>query len=115
MISIDKTAAALYFHHGWPTKAADPGRFAAQPYDARGHVLAGVEGAQAGVAAVHARAVEVLTASALRDVVDLVPAEWLEPARSAATPELVRSAYLEHLTARLANPAAWLPAGGGAV
>lgn len=106
--------AALYFHHAWPSKEADPGRFAAQPYDASRHVLGGIRGAVAGVAAVHARAVDRLTASELREVVDLVPVEWLEPARSAPSPELVRSAYAEHLAARLANPAAWLPAGGAA-
>jgi hypothetical protein len=31
--------AALYFHHSWPSRAPDPARFAAQPFDASTHVL----------------------------------------------------------------------------
>lgn len=105
--------AALYFHHAWPSRPADPRRFAAQPYDASGHVLAGIEGAVGGVRAVHERAVGSLTARVLRDLVELVPQEWLDPALSAPTTGAVRSAYVEHLAARLADPSAWLPTPDG--
>ena len=36
--------AALYFHHSWPSRAPDPERFAAQPFDASRHVLRDVAG-----------------------------------------------------------------------
>ena len=44
-----------------------------------------------------------LTPRLLADVIALVPDEWLED------PEADRAAYLDHLTARAAEPAAWLP------
>lgn len=104
--------AALYFHHAWPGRETDPARFAVQPYDASRHVLAGVVGAFESVAAVQERAAAALSTVVLREVVEAVPREWLEPAWSAPTSELVRAAYVEHLAARLANPSAWLPGGG---
>lgn len=104
--------AALWFHHGWVRKAPNAERFAVQPFDASTHVLRDLT---RDVAAVHERAVAVLDEATIRGIVDLVPDEWLEtddegvhlPGSAA-----VRDAYVEHLLARLATPAAWLPGGG---
>ena len=43
----------------------------------------------------------------LREVVAEVPEEWLETTASLPDLEAVRSAYVEHLMLRLAEPAAW--------
>ena len=104
--------AALWFHHGWVRKAPNAERFAVQPFDASTHVLRDLT---RDVAAVHERAVAVLDEATIRGIVDLVPDEWLEtddegvhlPGSAA-----VGDAYVEHLLARLATPAAWLPGGG---
>ncbi len=100
--------AALWFHHGWPSRPPDVGRFVAQPFDASGHVLAPVAGP---VEEAHARLAPALTEDVLREVVAEVPAEWLETTGSLPDLDAVRSAYLEHLVHRLASTAAWL---GGA-
>jgi hypothetical protein len=101
--------AALYAHHSWPGKAPDPDRFARQPFDASKHVLRDVAGDPSARGPELAAA---LTQQALIAVLDDVPDEWLEPTPWLADPPAVRAAYLDLLTARLANPAAWLPAGG---
>ena len=46
----------------------------------------------------------------LASVVELVPEEWLETTPWLPDATAVRSAYLEMLLARLANPERWLPA-----
>jgi hypothetical protein len=46
----------------------------------------------------------------LAAVVELVPEEWLETTPWLPDATAVRSAYLEMLLTRLANPASWLPA-----
>ena len=97
--------AALYFHFGWPRRSPDPQRYAAQPFDASGHVLADV-GPPAGT--VHDEAVAALTPEALSAIVDTVPEEWLETTDWLPDTDAVRAAYLDHLAARLANPTAWL-------
>jgi hypothetical protein len=51
-----------------------------------------------------------LTPSVLAAVVELVPEEWLETTPWLPDATAVRSAYLEMLLTRLANPASWLPA-----
>jgi hypothetical protein len=102
--------AALYAHHSWPGKAPDPERFAGQPFDASKHVLRDVAG---DVSARHADLAAPLTPAALTAVLDDVPDEWLEPTPWLADAPAVRAAYLSLLTARLANPLAWLPTGGG--
>lgn len=103
--------AALYFHHGWARKQPDAGRFAAQPFDATQHVLRDLT---SDVPAYHERAVAILDEGVVRGVVDLVPGEWLEsgPESPLPDPGAVRDAYVEHLLARIAAPAAWLPGGG---
>jgi hypothetical protein len=98
--------AALYFHHGWPGRGADPHRFASQAFDASTHVLRDV--ASSPVAA-HERLSAAITAELLTPVVAAVPDGWLEQASSLETPEAVRAAYVDHLLARVANPSAWLP------
>ena len=100
--------AALYFHHGWPSRGADPERFAAQSFDASTHVLRDVA---ADPAAAHERLAPLLTPELLDSVVALVPDQWLEPAPGLDSPAELRTAYREHLQARVAKPAAWLPGG----
>ncbi|SDO97754.1 hypothetical protein SAMN04489867_1082 [Pedococcus dokdonensis] len=98
--------AALYFHHSWPSRGADAERFAAQPYDASTHVLRDV-GSSPGAA--HERHAHTLSRDLLTDVVEGVPEVWLEPAPGLDTPAALRTAYVEHLLARVARPQAWLP------
>ena len=100
--------AALYFHHSWPSRAPDPARFAAQPYDASTHVLRDVA---SDPAAAHARLAPRVTPDLLTAVTDRVPDEWLEPAPGLADPTASRAAYREHLLARLETPQVWLPGG----
>jgi hypothetical protein len=85
--------ATLYFHHDWAGAAGKVHR----PYRWDDHVLRAyakdlvVEGpALAGE----------LTTELLAEVVALVPAEWLD---------VDPGDYVEHLTARAAQPEAWLP------
>jgi hypothetical protein len=86
--------ATLYFHHNWPRAAAVVHR----PYKWDDHVLRPyakalpTEGPQLAAR---------LTPALLAEVIDLVPAEWLDDGD--------RDAYLTHLTARAAEPGAWLP------
>jgi hypothetical protein len=98
--------AAMWFHHGWPSRAPDPERFAGQPFDASTHVLREVA---ADPAPVHERHASLLTPTALNAILALVPDAWLEPTPWLADPATVRAAYLELLLARLGRPAAWLP------
>lgn len=98
--------AALYFQHAWPTKAPSPERFAEQPYDAESHILRPIA---RGLRETHERLAASVTPSLVAEVVDFVPEEWLETTQWLPTTDSVRSAYVEHLLARLANPGAWLP------
>jgi hypothetical protein len=99
--------AALYFHHGWPDREPDPARFARQPFDASRHVLAGLG---ADPRAAHDRLAAPL-AEAIDDAVTAVPDAWLETTRWLPHPDAVRTAYREHLHARLAAADSWLPGG----
>jgi hypothetical protein len=99
--------AALYFHHGWPSREPDPVRFAGQAFDISTHVLREVAG---DPAARHDELAATLTPSVLAAVVELVPEEWLETTPWLSDATAVRSAYLEMIVTRLANPASWLPA-----
>jgi hypothetical protein len=103
--------AALYFHHSWPTRGPDPARFAAQPFDARKHVLRDVAD---DLAPLHDDLAAVARAALDRDVggpLNQVPDEWLEPTDAMPDPEAVRAAYRLSLLARLDNPSTWLPTG----
>ena len=86
--------ATLYFHHNWPRAAAVVHR----AYKWDDHVL------RPYAQALPAEGPELaarLTTDLLAEVIDLVPAEWLDDGD--------RDAYLAHLTARAAEPGAWLP------
>lgn len=93
--------ATLYFHHNWP-RASTVTRRAYQWDD---HVLRPY--ATALATAGPALAAE-LTPRLLAEVIALVPDEWLAEFDFDSA-EQARAAYLEHLTARAAEPAAWLP------
>ena len=99
--------ACLYFHHSWPGGVGDPARFAAQPYSFDDHVLRaylpGLRDADAELAAQ-------VTGDLLREVVDRVPEEWLEPVAGADADGL-RAAYVAFLEARVSGDRPWL---GGA-
>ena len=96
--------AALYFHHNW--ERSDPARFAAQPYRADDHVLAG---AATGCGAVDEELAAMVTPAAVNAALAAVPDEWLEPAPGHATADEVRALYAVHLAARLAPPRRWRP------
>jgi len=96
--------AALWFHHSWPSRPPDVRRFVDQPFDPSGHVLGAVA---EPVARTHERLAPLVTPEVIAEVVALVPDEWLEPTTSLPDPDAARAAYVEHLTLRLANPAAW--------
>jgi hypothetical protein len=86
--------ATLYFHHDWARAAAAVHR----PYRPDDHVL---KPFARGTAAAGAELAARLTPELLHEVIALVPDEWLDGAD--------RSAYRSHLTARAAEPEAWLP------
>jgi hypothetical protein len=99
--------AALYFHHGWPSREPDPVRFAGQAFDGSTHVLREVAG---DPAAQHDKLAGTLTPAVLAAIVELVPEDWLETTPWLPDASAVRSAYIEMLRARLENPDGWLPA-----
>ncbi len=113
--------AALYFHHAWmdqarfegqtsavaPEDRPDAARFAAQRYDASKHVLR--ELGAPGLAAADAELAAAVSEPLLREVVEQVPAEWLETAPDRPDAAAVRAVYVEHLLARVAAPRRWLP------
>lgn len=98
--------ACLYFHHSWTGGIGSPERFARQPYDASDHVLAAYV---AGVPAADDELAPRVTADLLREVLDLVPDEWLEVPPGASGVAEVREAYIAFLLARVAGERAWLP------
>jgi hypothetical protein len=103
--------ASLYFHHGWSRGIGSAQRFAAQPYDASDHVLAGY---LPGVATVDEELAPRVTVDLLGEVTARVPDEWLEPVPGAETPDALRAAYVEFLLARVSGGRPWLPVEGAA-
>jgi hypothetical protein len=97
--------ASLYFHHAWGGGVTAPERFAAQPWDVSDHVLRSYAGA---LPAVDAEVGDVLGRQVFAEVLAEVPDAWLEPVPGAESPELLRSAYVDFLDARLATRQ-WLP------
>jgi hypothetical protein len=95
--------ASLYFHHAWTGGVGDPARFARQPWSVDDHVFARHVDLLPAVDAELGLAEEDLVAA----VAD-VPDGWLEPVPGAETPDRLRSAYVEFLSARLATRE-WLP------
>ncbi|MGH3445634.1 MAG: HipA family kinase, partial [Nocardioidaceae bacterium] len=103
--------ACLWFHHGWSNGIGSPQRFAAQPYDVADHVLAAY---LPGLPAVDAMLAPMVSEQVLREVLDAVPDEWLEPALGVVDPVEIRAAYVAFLLARVGGSRAWLPAVGAA-
>ncbi|MGA5305200.1 HipA family kinase [Nucisporomicrobium flavum] len=93
--------ATLYFHHNWPRAATVVHR----PYKWDDHVLKPY--ATAVPAAAEAMLPQ-LTGDLLDEVLALVPDEWLAEF-DFDTAEEARAAYRDHLLARAADPAAWIP------
>lgn len=98
--------ASLYFHHGWTRGTDTEARFAAQPYDADDHIMAGHRGALPDA---DARLAPMITRDLLADVLATVPDEWLEPVGELVTPSDVRDAYVRYLLARVTGGRSWLP------
>ena len=94
--------ACLIFHHAWSRAAGATAR----PYDVAGHVLS--EQATARDEADAALA-PLVTADLLTDVLAQVPAAWLQDEAGFAGPAEVRTAYVEHLLARLTVREQWRP------
>ncbi len=98
--------ASLYFHHAWAGGLTDPERFAAQPWDATGHVMGRCIGALADV---DREVTGRLDRASLEAVVAEVPDDWLPGAPGAEEPDGLRTAYVDFLLARLGTRQ-WLPA-----
>jgi hypothetical protein len=103
--------ACLYFHHGWSGGIGPAARFAAQPYDASDHVLAGFVHL---VPEVDDALAAKVTPALLTEVLDLVPDAWLEPVPGAGTPDALRATYVDFLLARVGGERSWLPIEGAA-
>ncbi len=69
--------AALYFHDSWPNGVGSTARFAAPPYDVSQHVLVAYASAMGET---HEAMSAQVDDDLLSSVVDLVPADWIEPA-----------------------------------
>jgi hypothetical protein len=98
--------ASLYFHHNWPGRDGPSLEAVAQrPFAAaRDHVLLpladAIPEADAGLS-------PVLTPEVLREIVALVPEEWLAAETGFGTPDEVRGAYVSYLASRLREPRVW--------
>ncbi|AZM56478.1 hypothetical protein DMA15_31080 [Streptomyces sp. WAC 01529] len=94
--------AALVFHHRWGASAPD------KVYDFRHHALGGYG---PDTAAADAELAPLVTESALREIVSLVPEAWLADEPGFSSPAEVREAYVGFLLARVRASAVWLPRG----
>ncbi|MCC9308279.1 hypothetical protein LN042_14480 [Kitasatospora sp. RB6PN24] len=93
--------AGLVFHHRWSTAVTSVDR----AYDMSGHALGGYAPDVAGADRELAGRV---TEELVREVVALVPEEWLELEHFGSL-DAVREAYVRHLVARAAVSDRWLP------
>jgi hypothetical protein len=94
--------ASLYFHHAWQGWEATSKRpFAA----ARDHVL--LPFAEA-ISEADAALAPKLTKEVLREIVDLVPEEWLKVEPGFPDTAALRDAYVEFLSRRLEEPRGWV-------
>ncbi|GAA2248426.1 hypothetical protein GCM10010145_14640 [Streptomyces ruber] len=92
--------AALVFHHRWDTSAPE------KAYDFRHHALGhGAPDTRAADAELGPRVTEEL----LRDVTARVPDAWLAGEPGFASPDEVRTAYVDYLLARVRASEVWLP------
>ena len=96
--------AALIFHHRWSGAEES----VAKPYPMSAHALGGFA---PDVTAADAALAPLVTPELLREVVALVPDEWLVDEPGFDSPEQLREAYVAHLAARAASSATWLPEG----
>ncbi|MFJ8044235.1 HipA family kinase [Kitasatospora sp. NPDC096147] len=95
--------AGLVFHHRWSGAAAS----LLKRYDLSEHAL----GRYApDLRAADAALAPLVTPELLREVVALVPEEWLAGEPGFDSTEALREAYVSQLAARAAGSAAWLPA-----
>jgi hypothetical protein len=89
--------ASLFVHHTW----RDPDGHALRPLPTIGdHVLLPYAGP---IAEAHDRLSPVVSERLLRDLVDVVPAEWLEPLPTLGGPSEQRDAYVRYLLRRVAS------------
>jgi hypothetical protein len=95
--------ASLYFHHSWRDWRAASKR----PFAARDHVLLPFV---RDIFGADARLAPLLPSGVLREIVDLVPEEWLRDEHGFADAAAVRAAYVEFLSGRLEEPRGWLAA-----
>lgn len=93
--------ATLIFHHSW----AGADRFTTRFYDADDHVLID---SWPDLASADAALAPLVTEEVLRDVVGLVPEEWLVDEPGFGSADQVRDAYVRHLLARVSDRR-WLP------
>ncbi|HSP82560.1 MAG TPA: hypothetical protein VLN72_02375, partial [Gillisia sp.] len=89
--------AAFYFHHSWSNRE----KHAKSPFTLiKDHVLLPqatlLEEANAQCSAV-------LTHRFIRDIVELIPQEWLQWQDTQDSPQEIKQAYFEFLTTRLAH------------
>jgi hypothetical protein len=94
--------AALLFHHSWPR--ADT--MIERPYDVSDNVLSDQATCRGEADAALA---PLVTSALLAEVLELVPAEWLEDEPGFASADDVRSAYVDHLARRAAAHERWRP------
>jgi hypothetical protein len=94
--------ASLIFHHNW----GGAEKSALAPFDASDHVLARFADDLTGADAALAPSV---TEAVLREVVGLVPDEWLDDEPGFDGAEAVRDAYVGYLLTRVAGPRDWYP------
>ena len=94
--------AALYFHHGWAVNSDH----SKDPFTRiKDHILLKFAGALAETdQSITAR----LTPDIVRDIVALVPDDWLKADSPFATAQDSRNAYVQHLTRRLQAPRTFL-------
>ena len=95
--------ASLYFHHAWRDWRAASKR----PFAASDHVLLPFAGA---IPEADAALTPRLAGGVLREIVDLVPEEWLRDEPGLADTACVRAAYVEFLASRLEEPRGWVRA-----
>lgn len=94
--------AALVFHHRWDTAADAAGK----GYDFRAHALGGYH---PDTVAADAELAPRVTEALLREIVALVPDEWLAGEPGFPGPDAVRDAYVGQLAARARTSSTWLP------
>ena len=98
--------ASLYFHHGWGGGVGDPARFATLAWSPDDHVL--LEAAKRDdLVAIDTRAREALSRDVFAEILADVPDQWFEAVPGAESPEALRAAYVDFLTARLESRTWW--------